>query len=694
MPRRKKRKNLLYAGIAALCLIIFFVIEFIQIVNELPRPEKITSFRPIQSTKIYDRTGEILLYEIHDEQNRTIIAGSDIPLYAKQATISIEDRGFYQHAAFDVGDIIRALFENALVVTGLKSGNIQGGSTITQQLVKQVFLTSERTLKRKIKELILAYWIEEQYTKDEILEFYLNQIPYGSNAYGIESASSLYFGKSAKDLSVAESAALAAIIQSPTYYSPWGKHVEEFLDRKNYVLKEMHRLGHIREDQLQSALREQLTFQPQSYGKIKAPHFVLGVKEYLVAIYGEERVENGGLKVVTTLDWHLQEVAERVVKEGAVKNSERYAGSNAALVAEDPKTGQILALVGSADYFNEDIDGNFNVITQGLRQPGSTMKPIVYLAAFMKGYTPDTVVFDLPTQFNTSDDPRYNYSPANFEGTFRGPITLKQALSQSINVAAVKVLYLTGVSQALDTAQKLGITTLTDPSRYGLSLVLGGGEVRPIELVHAYSAFARDGVQHMQSNILRVEDAQGNTLETFKDEAEQVIDAQYARMINTILSDIELRSGLLSGSLPLTIFEGYQVALKTGTTNDYRDAWTIGYAPFLTVGVWAGNSNNQAMRRQGGSILAALPMWSEFMREAIQSYQPEPFTPAQPVFVENNPVLNGEAQEHTILYYIDKNDPKSFNPPKTSDSQLLNCDTPVRVWMSQHSTSTLSGGLD
>ncbi len=693
--RSKKRKILVYSGIIALCLVIFFVFEFIQIINELPRPEKITSFRPVQSTKIYDRTGEVLLYEIHDEQNRTIIAGPDIPLHAKQATIAVEDQGFYSHAAFDIYGIIRAVFENALVVTGIKKGNIQGGSTITQQLVKNVFLTPEKTIKRKVKEFILAYWIEQQYTKDEILNFYLNQIPYGSNAYGIESVSGMFFGKSVKDLSVAESAAVAAVIQSPTYYSPWGKHVDEFLNRKDYVLGEMRKLEYISDAQYQSALQEKLVFQPQSYGRIKAPHFVIGIKEYLVEKYGEEQVENGGLQVITTLDWKLQEVAERVVKEGAEKNSQNYKGSNAALVAEDPKTGQTLALVGSADYFNQEIDGNFNVITQGLRQPGSTMKPLVYLAAFMKGYTPNTVVFDLKTEFNTTGDARYNYSPENFEGAFRGPVTFRQALSQSINIPSVKVLYLTGISQALAVAQKLGISTLTDPSRYGLSLVLGGGEVKPVELVHAYTAFAQDGIQHTRTNILRVQDSRGTVLEQFKDEAEQVIEPRYVRMINSILSDVELRSGLLSGSLPLTIFEGYQVALKTGTTNDYRDAWTIGYSPFITVGVWAGNSNNNAMVRQGGSILAALPMWSNFMREAIKNYQPEAFPTADPGIVADNPVLNGQhiiylengsstPQVHEILYYIQKNNPLDFSPPHTDDPQFMNWEIPTLQWARQH----------
>lgn len=682
--RIRRKKIFLYGGIVLLCFVIFFLVQFILIVTELPRPEKITSFRPIQSTKIYDRTGAVLLYEIHDQQNRTIVSDSDIPVHAKQATIAVEDQGFYSHSAFDFRGFFRA------VIANLRARDfVQGGSTITQQLVKQVFLTSEKTIKRKVKELVLAYWMEQQYTKDEILAFYLNQIPYGSNAYGIESASNLFFGVSAKELTIAQSAAIAAVIQSPTYYSPWGKNSAELLKRKDRVLKEMERLGFIDKNSLQSALQEKLIFQPQSHGKIKAPHFVIAVREYLVKKYGEEQVENGGLRVVTTLDWKKQELAERIVREGAIKNSQNYKGSNAALLAEDPKTGQVLALVGSADYFNSSIDGNFNVITQGLRQPGSTIKPFVYLSAFTKGYTPDTVVFDLPTEFNTTNDPRYNYSPQNFDPVYKGPVKLKEALAQSINVPAVKILYLTGLSYVLDTVKKLGISTLTDPSRYGLSLVLGGGEIVPNELIHAYSTLAQDGIQRSQSFILRVEDHRGNVLEKFENSGEQVLEPHYARLINAILSDSSLRAGLFSGSLPLTVFDGYSVALKTGTTNDYRDAWTIGYTPFLTVGVWAGNSSNSPMQRQGGSILAALPMWSSFMRETIGAYEPEPFLQTDTIIVEGNPVLNGEyitqketgsPQIHEILFYIDKSDPRRFSPPRTNDPQFQNWETPVLSW--------------
>ena len=692
--KKRVRNGILIGFVLLLVAAIIFVFYIIDIVRELPRPEKITSFQPSQATKIYDRTGDVLLYEIHGDQNRTIIPSEGIPDHVKQATISIEDQTFYTHAALDWKGILRAL------ITNIQRGQFtySGGSTITQQLVKNVFLTPEKTIRRKIKELILSYWIEGQYTKDEILTLYLNQISYGSNSYGVESASQLYFGKSVKDLTIAESAFLASLIQVPSYYSPWGNHLDEALERKDYTLSQMFKNGYIDQDQYTRAKEQVLEFQKQNLGSIKAPHFVLSVKDYLVNRYGLEFVENGGLRVITTLDWDFQQIAEESVEEGVKRNSELYDGHNGALVMQDAQNGHILALVGSADYFNQDIDGNFNVATQGLRQPGSTFKPLVYLTAFMKGYTPDTIVFDVETNFNASGNPAASYTPENFDGIFRGPVSLRQALAQSINVPAVKTLYLTGMPRVLETAQRMGITTLTNPSQYGLSLVLGGGEVKLIDLIRAYSVFAQDGVLHSQTSILRVEDNNGNVLEEYADTPVQVIDSTYIRHINDILTDTQLRSGLFSSSLPLTLFEGYDVALKTGTTNSYKDAWTIGYTPSFVVGVWAGNSKNTPMRQQGGSILAALPMWSSFMNKVIHAFPTTQFPEPEPL-VSQVPMLNGEyvytindMQDsetvsfplvHSILYYIDKSNPQSelhpgFNP--ASDSQFYNWEIPVLDW--------------
>lgn len=678
---------------------IFGAYELISIIKSLPLPEKISYLQPTQSTKIYDRTGQVLLYEIHGDQNRTIISSSDIPDFAKKATVAIEDQGFYSHNGVDLKALARAFFTDIT-----QGGFVQGASTITQQLVKNTFLTSEKTITRKIKELVLSYWVEQHYSKDEILTQYLNQIPYGSNAYGIESASQMLFGKSAKDLTLAQAATLSALIQSPSYYSPWGKHLNELLQRKNYVLEQMEKLSFITPDQYNQAKNEQLVFMPQTIGAIKAPHFSMMVKDYLTEKYGDDLVNNGGLKVTTTLDWNQQQIAEKAVSDGAKRNAEMYKGKNAALVAQDPKTGQILALVGSADYFDPSIDGNFNVASQGLRQPGSTFKPFAYLTAFEKGYTPDTIVFNTPTEFSTNQTqcplvPNFSvkntacFHPQNFDGMFSGPISLKQALAESVNVASVKTLYLAGLDDTINTAQKMGITTLTDRSRYGLSLVLGGGEVKLVDLVNAYSVFAQEGVQHNQTFILNVQDPQGNTLEEYKDQANQIIEPQYTRMIDDILSNSDLRSGLFHSSLYLTIYNGYQVALKTGTTNDYRDAWVMGYTPFLTVGVWAGNSNNTPMQQQGGSILAAVPIWNAFLSQVINTYQPEFFNKPDQV-TSSKPMLNGQyvnpingiPQIHDILYYVDKNNPEnnSTQPNPGNDPQFTNWETGVINWARQN----------
>lgn len=679
-----------YIGFILLALAVAVVIEVIIVIKDLPHPEKLNTFQPAQSTKVYDRTGTVLLYEIHGDQSRTVVDINQLHSYIKNATIAAEDQTFYEHSALDWRGFVRAVFVD--ITTGDFS---QGGSTITQQLVKNVFLTNEKTIQRKIKEAILAYWLEQQYTKDEILSFYLNQIPYGSNSYGIESASMRYFGISASSLSVAQAATLAAIPKSPTYYSPWGTHVDELQKRTEYILGEMHSLQYITDQQFADAKKEKVTFLPQNIGVIKAPHFSLMVKDQLSQLYGDEAVEKGGLKVITTLDWKLQQIAEQAVQDGVKRNTELYAGTNGAFVAQDPKTGQVLALVGSANYFDKTIDGNFNVAAQGLRQPGSTFKPFVYLSAFEKGYTPDTVVFDVSTNFNTNGDPQYNYIPENYDGTFQGPISLKEALAQSINVPAVKTLYLVGLPTALDTAHKLGITTLQDPSRYGLSLVLGGGEVKLIDMVEAYSVFAQDGIKHAQSLILSVQNTKGESLYEFKDSAEQVVDPLYPRMINSILSSASLRSGLFSASLPLTVFDPYAVALKTGTTNDYRDAWTMGYTPSLVAGVWVGNSNNKPMQQKGGSILAALPIWSAFMKQALPEYQPESFPSYTPT-TSSIPMVNGQydvtlekngvpsKQIHEILYYVNKDNPTVLTQNPTSDPQFYNWEQPVLQWAQLH----------
>jgi len=692
--KNKKRFLLKLAGLfilACLLLGIWGLISVGRMAQELPNPEEFIDGQITQSTKIYDRTGEVLLYEIHGDQKRTVIPFSDIPQYAREATLAMEDQNFYEHAAMDIKGTIRAFIADVM------SGDMsQGGSTITQQLAKNTFLTPEKTITRKIKELILANWIEDRYTKDKILELYLNQIPYGTNAYGIESASQTYFNKTAKDLSLAESATLAAMLQAPSYYSPWGTHVKELINRKDYALEQMEKLGFIDKQQKESAQKEQLNFTSQNIGTIKAPHFVMMVKDYLSQKYGDDTMEKGGLKVITTLDWKLQQAAETAVETGATKNTELYQGKNAALVAQDPKTGQILALVGSKSWYDDSIDGKFNAAVQGLRQPGSSFKPFAYVTAFEKGYSPNSVVFDLPTEFSSYTDQcpliniNYNndnplcFHPQNFDGDFRGPINLRNSLAQSINISAVKVLYLAGLNNVIETAKNFGISTLTDPGRYGLSLVLGGGEVKLIDMVEAYSVFSQEGIKHNQSIILEVDNAKGDVLEKYLDQATRIIDQQYPKLINNILSDNDARAGLFQGSLSLTVFPGRDVALKTGTTNDYKDAWTLGYTPSLVVGVWAGNNDNAAMQKHAGSILAAVPIWSEFMNAALQNYPMEFFNKPDDV-QESKPMMNGEyvvnGQIHDILYYVDKNNPTGPQPLNPEfDSQYWNWELPIKNW--------------
>lgn len=691
-----KRKHLIRSALIGIGLIVAaMLIGLFLLMKDLPSPELLSSRQIPESTKIFDKTGKVLLYEVFDEERRTIIPFDEIPQNVKNATIAIEDKDFYTHPAFDLKSFIRAAIAN--VLNGWGS---QGGSTITQQLAKNAFLSREKTITRKIKELILAFRLEKQFTKDEILYLYLNQIPYGSNAYGVEAASQIYFQKPAHDLTLAQAALIASLPQAPSYYSPWGENVPQLLNRKNLVLRRMEELGYITAAQRTAAEQEELTFdRPDS--SIKAPHFSLAVKDYLNDTYGEDFVRRAGLTVITTLDWDMQQAAEKAVSEGAKRNEELYKGTNAALVAEDVKTGQILAMVGSRGYFDTTSGGSFNVATQGLRQPGSAMKPFAYLAAFEKGYPPDTILFDLKTEFDTTNDPAKSYQPENYDHLFRGPVSMRNALAQSINVPAVKTLYLGGIDNLLKKMKSLGVTTLTERSRYGLSLVLGGGEVKLIELLKAYATLASEGTLHEQAMILSVTDKDGNVLEQYEDKATEVIEPQYARIVNDILSDGQARAPLFQNSFGLTVFPGYDVAMKTGTTNDYRDAWTFGYTPTIAVGVWAGNNNNQPMERQGGSILAAVPIWNAFLVQALKSQEPETFTSPDPV-VSDKPMLNGQYQStgamsgfgstnqiHDILYYVDKDDPLGPAPARPgSDPQFNNWEQPVLAWAA---TSGLGG---
>jgi membrane peptidoglycan carboxypeptidase len=699
---------LLWGGIAAAgaCIALFVVILYFA--ATLPTIQEISNEQISQSTKIYDRTGTVMLYEISNNngERRTVASFDQIPQSLKNATIAIEDQNFYNEPAFDLKGIFRALYVD--ITTGSLA---EGGSTITQQLARTAFLTLNQTIWRKLKELILAIKLNEYYSKDQVLGLYLNEAPYGPNVSGVAEASEEYFNEPVIDLNVAQSALLAAIPQAPTYYSPWGPHTDELFARQKLVLQKMYDLGYITKDQLDAALAYKITFQPQVATTMKAPHFVTAVEDYLVQKYGENMVDSGGLKVITTLNWTLQQQAETAVEQGVARDQSLYQGYNAALVAQDPTTGQILALVGSKDYYatsslpvgctpgvNCKFEPNFDVAIQGLRQPGSSLKPFVYMTAFQLGYTPDTTLFDVPTEFSTNPAcpaiPDLNstnplcFHPQNFEGDFVGPVSMRDALAQSINVPAVETLYLVGETRAIQNAYNFGLTTLTDPNQYGLSLVLGGGAVRLIDLTEAYSVLADNGVKHAQTMVLSVQDANGNYFEQYQDQTSTVADAQSVELVNDILSDAAARAPLMGGSQNLTVFPGYDVALKTGTSNDYRDAWSMGYTPSLVVGVWAGNNDNSPMVKNGSSILAAVPTWNAFMTQALPEVpnttfiQPAPTNPTKPILAGDYLANN---QLHTILYYVNKNDPTGPDPANPAvDPQYQNWETALQTWAAKN----------
>ena len=650
---------------------------------EIPDVDTVHVNRLPQSTAIYDRTGNVLLWEIHGEEKRTIVPLDQISRHVKNATIAIEDDTFYTHRGVRPFAIARAVLMD--VLTGAR----QGGSTITQQVVNYTLLSSERTITRKIKEFVLALKLEQIKSKNDILSLYLNSIPYGSNLYGVEAASKAFFGVSAANLSIAQAAYLAALPKAPTYYSPYGNHRKALEERKDTILARMRNLGFITPEEFNAAKEEKILFTPPSKFGIAAPHFVMYVREMLAERYGEDAIEREGLKVITTLDAKLQAVGEEVVAKFVPENEKKFNASNAGLIALDPKTGDILAMVGSRDYFDTKREGNFNV-TLAKRQPGSTFKPFVYATAFKKGYTPNTVLFDVETQFDARGGEEY--TPQNYDHVFRGPVTMREALAQSINVPSVKTLYLASIADSLTTARAMGIKSLTDPFRYGLTLVLGGGEVSLLELTSAYGVFAQDGIRAEPRAILRIEDAGGNVLEKATVKRGRALDESIARLINAILSDNQARAPAFGIASPLSFpaneagKPGYGVAAKTGTTNDSRDAWVIGYTPAIASGAWAGNNDNTPMVKSVAGFIIA-PLWHEFMKQALTLYPAESF-PAPPVLNPIKPILNGEWQSingtstvHSILHWVNKNNPQGPYPEHPEeDPQYLLWEEPVQKW--------------
>jgi len=714
--KKFKLKNWLLGGAAVLLLIIGATIIWVSTL-ELPDFKSFSDLKVQNSTKIYDRTGTIVLYDIHQNIKRTVVPNESIGITIKNATVAIEDSEFYQHNGIRISSIIRGTIWAKL--TGKK---VQGGSTITQQLIKNTLLTPEVTITRKIKEWILAIKLEKIMSKEDILALYLNEAPYGGNIYGIEEASKTFFGKSSIDLTQAEAAYLAAIPNGPTYYSPYGKNKAKLDERKNLVLKRELDLKFITQEDYDKAISENVTFLPEQPMHIAAPHFVFFIKDYLENKYGEGALDTGGLKVITTIDYDLQKKAEQIALTQAKDNEKNWNGKNAAVVVIDPKTGQILSMVGSRDYFDKTVDGNFNVTTAS-RQPGSSFKPIVYALALQKGYTENTTLFDVKTEFNASCSPTSKplpghetttcYSPDDSSNTFRGPLTLKDALAQSINVIAVKLLYLVGINDAINFAHNLGISTLNDPTRYGLSLVIGGGETTLLDMTSVYSVFANNGVRNPYTGILSVEDNTGNVLEKYEDKSYKVLDSNITRNLDDMLSDNTARIPTFGANSALVV-PGHEVAVKTGTTNDNKDAWTIGYTPSVTVGVWVGNNDNKPMKK-GGAALAG-PIWNQVMTEALSKLPVESFDKPDPINTSIPPILRGFWQGgdtfvtdsvssktateytpenmkketsitnvHTILYWIDKSNPLAGKPSNpTGDGQYNNWEYGVQRWWNQN----------
>ncbi len=615
-----------------------------------------------QSTKLFDSTGEVVLYDVFSDERRTSVPLDQISHNMQLAILATEDDQFYTHQGYDISGIMRGLCYQVSVVLEMSTFggrcNPGGGSTITQQVMKNTLLTSERTLERKIKEVVLARKLEEQKTKKEILEIYLNEIAFGGPIYGVEQASLSYFKKHARDLSISESAYLAALPKAPTVYLRDRARLD---GRATYILGRMRMLGYISEQEYHTALEEKVEFLNNRDQGIKAPHFVFHVLDQLENRSGEVNdLGSNGYRITTTLNWELQERLEELIHRHADRVSTDFEASNMALVVLENDTGKIRAMVGSKDYFAEDIDGKFNVTT-AYRQPGSTFKPFVYALAFSRGYLPETVVWDTPTEFSQScfpdGEPREGvdedacYFPSNYDLTFRGPINLRYALAQSLNVPAVKLLYLVGVREAMQLASDMGIMGLTKaPSFYGLNLVLGGGEVRMLDMARAYSTFANEGVHHRLSSWEKITDKDGKMLERYEEDSQQVIDSGVAQIINDVLSDNDAKRPMFGQVSGLYYEDGRDVAVKTGTTNNFRDVWTIGYSDEVTVAVWAGNNDNSPMKPRPASSVVG-PVWREAMDISLEYYEAPAFASYEiDEKVARHPVLFGNFEDGAIEY--------------------------------------------
>jgi len=594
-------------------IFVFMPLIVIIFLQDLPSPKQLNLQKPPLTTKIFDRKG-ILLYQIYASQNRTLIPLSSIPKHLREATIAIEDKTFYKNSGVDIAAIIRA------TIADLSGKPLQGASTITQQLIKSTLLSPEITIERKVKEIILAFWTQQIYTKDQILEMYFNQIPYGGTAWGVEAASEVYFGKQTKDLSLAQSAFLAGLTRAPTIYSPFGESPSLWKGRQKEVLTKMQELKYIDSKEKEEALREELVFStPQT--PLYAPHFVMYIKDLLIKKYGLAMVEKGGLYVTTSLDLKTQDMVQKIVTEEVEKNA--YLNlTNGASIVTNPKNGDILSMVGSRDY-SDPTSGNFNV-TIALRQPGSSIKAVTYAAGLTNGFTAATILEDSPVTYTTFNGP--SYSPVNYDGKFHGKMSLRIALANSINIPAVKILSKIGIPNMVNTAKKMGITTWNNSSNYGLAITLGAADVKMIDMATVYGVLANGGVRADLNPILKLTDALGNVLEEkpsfaqaseSKKEGKQIIDPGVAFIISNILADNAARAMEFGANSPLNIPNHY-VSVKTGTSDNKRDNWTIGYTPDYVVAVWVGNSDNSPMSQVLASgITGAAPIWHNIMMNLL-----------------------------------------------------------------------------
>ena len=592
-----------------LLLICLLGIGYWYLFKDLPSPKELTTRQIDVSTKIYDRN-RLLLYTIYKDQNRSPVTLSEIPEHVKLATLAAEDAEFYNHIGFSVKGMIRATFKN------LRTGKIEGGSTITQQLVKNALLSSEKTYVRKFRELILSIGVELNFTKDQILEMYLNEVSYGGTAYGIEQASMIYFGKDVKDLDLAEAALLAGLPQSPTRYSPFGNNPDLTFSRQREVLHLMKVNKYITDEAEQQAIEKRITFSPNKQN-IEAPHFVMYIREKLIETYGEEVVLKGGLTVKTTLDLNIQKLAEQVAKEEIIKLKGLNV-TNSGVIVLNPNNGEILAMVGSVDYFDTKNGGNVNVTTR-LRQPGSSIKAVNYAAALSEGLTLSSIVEDSPISFKIAG--QKPYSPKNYDGTYKGKITVRQALAQSRNIPAVKILASIGVNKMIDLGQKMGITTWDDRSRFGLSLTLGGGETKLIDMAGVYSVIANNGIKNNIKSISEIRNYGGKilfSLNKFDQINDPILDPRVAFLLIDVLKDNISRSPAFGTNSKLVIPNHPEVAVKTGTSNDLKDNLTIGFNKDYLVAVWVGNNNGSSMSRIASGITGAAPIWNRIMSTLLK----------------------------------------------------------------------------